>query len=353
MTKKSTGNVILLPHLFERHVDLAIEARQAGDFQLAKEHMEQALFIRPDDVQAMVYLLMTYHDLGLHQASHSLAGEMLKKGYGEFIDIFRYYIIALIQLERYEEVYDTLSLVLEEQNFAPPVYQEFQEIRKSCEILLESTSEGWEEERLIMSQVVQNNLDGNPEYLTKLIRELSIADFERQLQVIEQLKYIDSPQCIQALKDFLLNREADPVLKTFVLGALKELDVPGEVEVYKWGRNTVIPIQLVPNLEEGLSEPERSVVNLVEQKTYHRDPMFVSFALQMWIEFYYAAYPFQPSIINIGDWAAALHIATEQTLGQKTPVEEVAELYHVSSPSIMQCYQFMDSILNLSERCVE
>lgn len=350
MTKNSTGNIILLPHLFERYVELALEARKSGDYQTAKEHLEQALFIRPDDDQAMVPLLLTYHDLGLHQEAQLLAGEMLQKGYGEFVDIFRLYLISLIQLERYEEACETVSLILEEQTFSPPVTQEFQQILETCKMLVESTPEGWDEERLMLSQAVQDKLECNPEYLTKLIQELTMADFDRQLQVIEQLKYIDSPQSIGALKGFLIDKEADPVLKTFVLGALKELGVPGEVEVYKGGKKLAISIDLVPHLEEGLCEPERSVADLVTQKTYHRDPMFSSFALQIWVEFFYAAYPFHPPIKKTEAWAAALHLTTERTLGQNPSVEEIAELYHVSSSSMVECLQAMDSILNLQER---
>ena len=353
MTNKSTGNLILLPHLFERHVEFALEARQHENFQLAKDHLEHALAIQPNDATAMVVLLVTYHDLGLYQEAQILSESMLSQGLGEFTDVFRIYIISLVQLEQYEEVCDTVSLILKERNLTAPVYQEFQEILQTCQLLMKSTSVEWDEEGTVMSRVVRDKLESDSTYLDRLIQELSIVDFDRQLQVINQLKYIENPQSIQALREFLLNREADPVLKTFALGALKELGEVGEVGLYKWGKLVNTPIHLAPILEEGLGESEQRVTDLINEVAYHQDPVLPSFALQLWIEFFYACYPLHPQIEETSRWAAAIHLATAYSLGQQPSTEEIAELYHVSTSALMESYKYVDTILNLEKRLEE
>lgn len=350
MSKKSKGNLIFFPHLFEKHVELAIQARELEDYHRAKDHLEQALLLQEDDETAMMGLMVTYNDLGLYQKARLLAEQMLRQGLGELNDVLRLYIVSLIELEQYEEVFTTLSQIQQDKKLASLLDPEFNDIYRTGELLIDSKGEDLMDEESIMSRVVQDKLDSDSDYIQRLVHELTISDFDRQLQAIEQLKFIESPLSIQALKEFLLRKEADPVLKTFALGALKELGETGSVVVCKWGKLIEATIEQVPDLREGLNEPERLVADLITEKTYHEDPVFSTFALQLWVEFYYATYPLHPKIGKVEGWAAALHFATDQMLGRSTSKKEVADTYHVSLSTLTNCYQSMDSILHLDDR---
>lgn len=346
MTRKLTGNVIPLPDLFERHFELALEASEVEDFQTARKHLEQALVIKPDNIHAMDCLLLTYRALDLFEETLLLSEEMFSKGYGESSEILKAYGESLIQPEAMEEIAKIATFLKEEEAIEPSVYQEIQQMLATHKNQMVSSMGEVEEEKEIMNRVVQQNLESNPDYLSGLIQDLKKPNFERQVQVIEQLKQIDSPLVIGALKEFLLDKEAPPVLKTVALIALKGLGVQEDVEVYKWERTTTVLVHEMPNLEEGLGELERFVMEEVARKTYHKDPMFWTFAMKIWVEFYYSAYPFQPVIKDVGDWAAALHLATEFSLGQVSPIEEVAELYPCSSStSIQECYENIHSFI--------
>src|SRR5699024_29061 len=132
---------------------------------------------------------------------------------------------------------------------------------------------------------VQEKINNEAGYVSYLIKELETADYDRQLQAVEQLKYIDTSESVQALKQLLRLEEVDPTLKTIALSALKTLGEQGIVKMYKWGKWIETAIDLVPNFEEELGTLEQSVVDLIVDKTYHQNPTFSSFATQLWMYF--------------------------------------------------------------------
>lgn len=349
MTKKKKGNIVPFPHLLERHLELALEAREKEDFETARNHLEQALKFKPDDVSAMFGLVVTYHDLRMfHEAEH-LAEQMLTHGLGEYTDVLRLYVISLIQMEKYELVCEILTHFLQDKKQSFSVYSEFQDILQTCELLMESRQEQVTEDPL-MVRMVEEKLDADPHYVDRLIVDLLEGDFDRQLQAIEQMKYIQHQKTINALIGFLVQPEADAVLQTFAISALKGLGVNETVKIHKRGKQMDLALSHVPDLVLGLGEPERSVADLIAKKTYHEDPIFSSFALQLWLEFFYASYPFLPTIKRIEGWAAALHYATNRMLGRKTTKIGIAELYDIPSSTLAQCYKILNDTLNLDKR---
>lgn len=349
MTKKKRGNIIPFPHLLERHLELALDAREKEDFETARTHLEQALKIKPEDVSAMFGLVVTYHDLKMYHEAEQLAEQMLAHGLGDYTDVLRLYVISLIQMEKYGLVCEILNFFLQDKERSSSIYSEFQDILQTCELLMESRQDQGAEEPL-MFRIVEEKLNADPQYVDKLIVDLLQGDFDRQLQSIEHMKYIQQPKAVEALKEFLIQPEADAVLKTFAISALKAAGVKGHVKVYKFGKQKDLLMSHVPDLSLGLQEPERSVADLIAKKTYHEDPIFSSFALQLWVEFFYASYPFLPKIKRVEGWAAALHYATNRMLGRETTKTGIAELYDVSSSTLAQCYKTLNDTLNLDKR---
>lgn len=348
MTKKKKGNIIPFPHLLERHLELALDAREKKDFESAKDHLEQALKIKPDDVSAMFGLVVTYHDLRMFSEAEQLAEQMLTNGLGDYTDVLRLYVISLIQMEKYSLVCEILTFFLQDKERSSSIYSEFKDILQTCELLMESRQEVADEP--LMVRIVEDKMNADPQYVDKLIMDLLQGDFDRQLQSIEQMKYIQQQKSIDALVEFLIQPEADAVLKTFAISSLKALGVKGTVEIHKFGKRRELKMSDVPDLSLGLLEPERSVADLIANKTYHEDPIFSSFALQLWVEFFYASYPFLPRIKRVEGWAAALHYATNRLLGRKTTKTGISELYHVSLSTLNQCYKTLNDTLNLEKR---
>lgn len=349
MTEKKKGNIIPFPHLLERHLELALDARETEDYETARTHLEQALTIKPDDVSAMFGLVVTYHDLRMFHKAEQLAEQMLTHGLGEYTDVLRLYVISLIQMEKYELVCEILTFFLQDRERSSSIYSEFQDILQTCELLMESRKEQLNEEPL-MGRMVEEKLEADPQYVDKLINDLLEGDFDRQLQSIEQMKFISEQKAIDALKEFLIRTEADAVLKTFAISALKGAGVKGKVRIFKFGKQTDLLMSHVPDLNLGLREPERWVADLIAKKTYHEDPIFSSFALQLWVEFFYASYPFLPHMKRVEGWAAALHYATNRMLGRKTTKAGIAGFYGVSSSTLTQCFKALNDRLNLDKR---
>ncbi|RKD23857.1 hypothetical protein BEP19_05350 [Ammoniphilus oxalaticus] len=350
MTNKSTDNVISLPNLFDRHVILALKAKNSQDYERAREHLEQALALEPERAEIALELLMIYHDLELHRDTVALAERMLQQEQGELTDVLRMYVISLIHLEKYERVCEVLSRLFAEQALSPTAYQDFFEIYLSCETLLEQTTDDNQPERSLVGQQVHDRLEADADYVVKLMRGLASGDFDRQLQAIEQLKYVERPESIEALKHLLTNRAADPILKTFALNALKALGESGDVHVYKWGGFRKTKVADTPDFEQGLGESAQSVIDIVTNTTYDNDPMFSSFALQLWIEFLLAAYPLYTKFDRVGTWAGALHLATDHALNNQSSISEVAEQYEAPVDKLLECYQALELMLNLEGR---
>jgi tetratricopeptide (TPR) repeat protein len=348
MDKESRGNIFPFPNLMERHMGMALEARDREDFLKAKEHLEQVLKIDSKHEPALLTLMVTYCDLGMYRSSTDLAEFMLAEELGDFSEVLQFYIISLIQLEEYRRACEILSTALSEHLLPPHKRKDFEEVFRTCSLLLENN--GDDPEGSMLQAKVEEKLESDTNFMKKLITELDDGDFDRQLQAIEQLKYVNDLQVIRALRNYVIVPHADPVLKTMALRALKQLGEKGKILVYKFDQLFETSLEEVPGDQEGLKDEQRKVIELLARQSYHDDPVFVSFAMQIWIEYLFAAFPFIPPLQDTESWAAALHVAVANVLEQNISNTDIALKYGTTVQTMNKRLQSLQQVLNVLGR---
>lgn len=351
MKSKSQGNVILFPHLIERFLDMAMEARENGEFQKAREYLEHVLQFEKQHAPAMLGLIVTYYDLKMFREASDLAEYMLLHGLGEYSEVLQLYVVSLIQLEEYARVCEILAAVLSEDQLTPAKHKELEEIYSTCTLLLEAMEQ--EQEEPIIRAKVEERMQSDENFIKKLIEDLDEGDFDRQLQVIEQLKYAKDPLVTGALRNYCIIPHVDPVLKTFALRALKFLDVKDQLLVYKFDQLLEVSLDDIPADEDGLCPEQRKVIELVSKHTYHEDPIFVSFVMQMWVEYLFSAFPLIPSLKHPASWSAALHFVVAQLLAQKPSLNDVAKKYGTTVTTLNKRLNEFNRVLPLKKRLMD
>lgn len=346
MTNKKQGSIILFPRLFERHLDLAMEARDQGNLQKAREHLEQAIKIEQDDPSVTFGLMVTYFELGMFEESQQLAERMLQSLTGEMHEVMHMYLISLVQQEKYDQVCAFLKPILEDPGLTDAFRTEFTEIFHSCELLIEPEFLQTGKKDPLLRQVVQEKLQADPSYLSLLLHNLQTGDIEKQCQAIQQLKYTYQPEAIEAIQQLISETEADLAIKTSGLYALKELGWSERVEVCKFGKTWTVELEQLPD-ESFFASGEHKTVLLLDEKIGYKDPSFISFAAQLWGAFLYACYPQTPSSKKEEVWPACLHFATRVVLGQPAAKQQIANMYGLSAATLSKNYKVLKHVLKL------
>lgn len=307
---------------------MALEARENGSYHKAKEYLEEVLKLDEHYAPALLGLIVVSHDLGLFQEASDVSEYMLVHNIGDYGEVLSLYVVSLIQLEEYSRVCEILANLIDKKKLSPTKVEEFEDILRTCSLLMDAREEEKEDQaEPILRSTVEERLVTDKNYVQKLINELDEGEFDQQLQAIEQLKYVKDETVIKSLRNYCILLHVDPVLKTFALRALKFLDVKEKVLVYKFDRLIEVSLDEIPADEDGLQEDQRKVIELLAQQTYHEDPIFVSFAMQLWIEYLFASFPIIPPLHHTASWSAALHIAVAEMLEQEQSQAQISRKY--------------------------
>ncbi|MBO8170535.1 MAG: DUF3196 family protein [Bacillaceae bacterium] len=344
--KKSLDNVILFPGMIQKRLEQAVRARENGNYDEAVRLFLEVLEFEPENASARYGLGLSYYDSGDFQKSRELAESMMYSEVGNDPQVLRLYIVSLIQIEDYEAAYNVLQSVLEAHQLPPHLYQEFEELKKTCASLFEMETEqewegGWTEASVL------KKLEENPRFVEELYEQLTNGDFEQQLAAIERMKFVNEPEVIEMLKEYLVLPGPHPMLKTFALKALKEMGVTGKVSVFKFKQLVETELSDIPIDDDEIPDPQKSVIDLVSTKTQDHDPTVSSFAYQLWMEYLLTVYPFHPDIGQVETWAAALHFATYRTMQRDISREQVADMYRVSVSEITHRFNELNQVLQI------
>ncbi|MEW9670806.1 tetratricopeptide repeat protein [Ammoniphilus sp. 3BR4] len=346
MTNKKQGSIVLFPRLFERHLELAMEARDQGNLQKAREHLEQAVQLEKDDPSVTFGLMVTYFELGMFGESQQLAEKMLHSRTGEMHEVMHLYLITLIQQEKYDQVCEFLLPILDDPELPDPIRTEFAEILHSCQLLSQSEYDQDGRSNPLLRKVVHEKLQADPGYLALLLGHLRTGEAEKQWQAIQQLKYTYQPEASEAIHQLISQTETDSAIKTFGLYALKELGWSDKVDICKFGKTWTVDLELLPD-EDFFVSGDHKIVLLLAEKMGYKDPSFISFAFHLWGAFLYACYPETPVTRKEEAWSASLHFATKVLLAQPAKKQEIANLYHLSVATLSKNYKILKDVLKL------
>jgi len=338
------GNVLFFPNLALRHLELAYEARDRGRYQEAQNHFEKVLQHDPDHYPAMIGLNMAYYEQGMYREAAELAEQLLVSGVGDISEILHFFIASSLQLEEYEKVCEVLTSVLKNFPLPPEKVMEFEDILETCLVMGENRPEIVEENDFLRN-TVEEKLEEDPKYLERLLDQLNDTEFDQQLQSIEQLQYINQEVVIQAFKKFLIHPDYDPILKTFVLKALRRFNLTEKVEVVKFNKRFLLDVSEIQVLDDE-STGQSEVLDCLYETSYHQDPVLVSFAEQLWKDYLYASFPMLPNIKKPNSWAAALHLAAGELLSQSFSKRQIAELYKITPMTLNKKYSQLNEIIH-------
>ncbi|WP_134699978.1 hypothetical protein [Ammoniphilus sp. YIM 78166] len=339
------GKIVIFPQLFERHLEIAIAAREQGDLQKARTHIEQALALKPEDESVLFGLMVVTFEIGMYRESQRLAEQLLQQGGSDMEEVLQFYVLNLMQQEQYAQVCEVLQPLIQDDFLNESLRREFMEIYNTCQIIGEARAKEEDVTDPLLRRVVGNKLDHQPEYFSRLLRDLEQEDPEKQIQAIRQLQYSGDPKAREALEKFVLLPEPNPTAKTTALYALKELGCH-RVKLLKFAQEFEVDLDLLPDQDE-LGRDAQEIIELLEEGVHHQDPSLIAFSTQLWFEFLYACYPQLPSMKGRKGWAAALHFVTLLSMGQVAEKSELAGLYSVSIPTLTKNYKRILEVLGL------
>jgi Tfp pilus assembly protein PilF len=339
------GKIVLFPQLLERHLEMAMAAREQGDIQKARSHLEQAHALQPEDVSVLFGLMVIYFEIGLNRESEQLAQQLLQLGGRETGEVLHFYVLNLMKQDKYEEAYEVLDPIVNDPSLSEALRREFTEIFNTCQLICEARTFEEEASDPLLRRMVSKRLHAEPEYFYRLLRDVEEGDPEKQIQAIEQLQYSGDPKARDAIQKLVLLPEANPAVKTTALYALRELGCK-RVSMIKFNQAFEVDLDILPAQGE-LGKEEQEVVELLEEVVDHKDPSLIYFGSQLWSEFLYACYPHIPSMKNREGWAAAIHFVTLLSMGQKRDKSEIASLYSVSVPTLTNNYNRILEVLGL------
>jgi tetratricopeptide (TPR) repeat protein len=344
MNGNENDKIVLFPNMVENLLKKAFTAKKEKRYEEAQGHLLPILQFSPRHPVALLTLALILYDAKCFEEAVELFSFMWEENIGKRRQWLPYYLSCLIQLEDYESISLVLHKASKEEEFQDVVDQ-FQEISKACEILVDGG-----EEKQFTKEAVLNKIKANPDYHHLLEENLHRGNFEQQLHSIEQLKHIHTDKTVKALKNYLLLDGPEPILKTIALRALKEMGEKGEILIHKFGREYRTRIEDVPLQDQDVPEKEWKVLEIINEMTDKENSSFFSFAFQLWMEYLFSIFPLHPRGHNPASWAAALHYATSRLLHLNQSQKEVARLYGVSVSIVSRKYKSLNDVLVIDAR---
>ncbi|CEH28194.1 hypothetical protein AM501_13225 [Aneurinibacillus migulanus] len=348
MPQDDKENVILFPGFAQQNLREAREAAEEERYAQALEYVQEILRLAPDHPEALLTTADILTRAGRLEEALPLLTQMWEEQAGDVAETFRAYLGLLLKLEDFERIQSLLAQATEMKELTP-FMPEIKAIQETFQ-MVETQREQWEEEERFSRQTALQKAELDPSYASRLYEKLEGGTFEEQLGAIEQLKYIQSPETISVLREYLMLVYPDPMLKTFALRALKKMGETGPIFLYKFDQKFETKIEDVPLYDEEMPEGERNVLERLSTIAYERDASFISFAFQLWMEYLFAMYPLHPNVDTPDEWAAALHYGVSRLLRMEQSKQEIAKLYQVSSFQIQRNYQSLSEVLHLESR---
>ncbi|WP_052343497.1 tetratricopeptide repeat protein [Bacillus massiliigorillae] len=306
--ENKTAKIIPFPGLASRLVEKGMDAIVNKDFREAAELLYQAVEIDENDSNAQFGLVVALVELGKYRDAKVYCHQLLQKGIGDYFKLMEMYVMILLELNEYEEMASTISMLLDENQVPFDKEEQFEKMLEfSHRMISEQPDNNFEEE------IAEGHLD----LLTKSNQE--------QLMIISKLKDDNARKYLGEINNYLQSEEGHPFLKTMLLLILKEQEVLEECIVNKFSKCKPV----VPGLLEDVHsrpfyvETEKHLENVLE----HQNPSMLQLVQQLLERSQFLLYPMEPEG-DFESWAAAFHILAEQYQGITSSETEIMELYN-------------------------
>ncbi len=260
------------------------------------------------------------------------------------IDHYQVQLIQYLEMERYSEAYALLRY-LDQFTVDEQTAKEWTVLKNwlvgtvGNEEDADSEDE-WTEE-LILRQNVQDKLEREQNFTTKLLETLlQTSRMEKQLVSLEQLSVIDNPTINEAIKEWLENRQIHPLVQFKALQVLKTRGLKGAVKMYKGGEIVRCLVQDTPLQFNQFPVAVRRILNRVIEASENTYASIGFFAEEMWTDYVSHIYG-TPLFIRLSKesdehlniWSSVLHQLVMESLHLTADYKELIAIYGVDPVS--------------------
>lgn len=320
--KKVKDKVVLFPGLVEKLVAKGMDALKEKKFPKACTFFEQALEIEPDHPQGRFGVALSLIEQSRLDEAKKVTEKMLKEDIGSYYDILQVHISLLVQLGQYDEVVSMLEGIIAEEKLPANLAESFYQLLHF--------SRQMEEDGAKIE--IDEDLNQAPE---ELIHMLHFGAREKQLLAIQMLAKMSTIVFINAMKEFLINAQYDPVLKSIALQLLKEKNVDEEISIHKFGKEISLNIT---DLEDVFHEKfGKNTLEILAVHLENDNPSLFEMVSQTWWHYLFAIYPISPKPLDPSLWAAAIHRVGAEVIGIDWDDFELASQYEVVVDEMVAC----------------
>lgn len=329
------GKIVQFPNLKKRLIEEGMLALQNKQFQNAYHFLSDARELDPFNPEITIGIVLCLIEMGDLQEAKQTCKKILQEDIGDYFHVLQIYLTILIQLREYNEVTSTIEAVLEE-NHIPSQYAE------NFYQLLDFSRKMNEDSRKAKVDVSEENNE-----IHTAVHKINEGTLNDQYRTIQSLKDYRIQPILKALKDFLIDPEKHPVLKTMILQLLIERGVEEETIVEKFGQTLTIHPKTLENTFQDQSYGER-VLQLVENNLGNNNPTLFELLKDLWYRHLYVLFPFHPEPEDPKQWAAALHIVGYEFHSMNTTVKEIIQMYDINQSQLTTAMEKIKKIEEIS-----
>lgn len=331
--QEKKDNVVFFPDLDKRLLQKGLDAIQEKQFKEAILFLEEAKERNPFHRDINIGLILAYYELGLLEQAKHLAKETLKQDDGDYIHVLELYIMILVQLHEYEEIVTTIEGLLEEHQIPANKIEHFSKMllfsRKMAESASQSQTDDYREEE---SEDINNSL-------------MNLDDPQEEMLQIAKMSSQNIRAYIEEVKQYLLDMEKNPFLKTMLINILREQEYEKEIEIQKFDRKIVIQPTALKDMKE--QEQYKKIITILVDYVESNNPILFENIKMLIDRQMFLLYPFALEKYKDETWAAAYHAVVNQYFGQEDE-EEIFVLYELDETEFEQAKTFIYQLEQIS-----
>jgi len=327
-------NIVLFPGLERRLLEKGVEYLHAKKYRQALEYLEQARDLGEKNSEVYTGLVLAHFESGHPQEAKVIAGEMLKEGIGDYIQVMDLYIMIMVQLNEYEEIITTIEALLEEQEVPKDKFEHFSKMLHFSRKMADGQQDFQEMEAFVQERGSER------------LSLFSYQDPKDQMQIAARLAKENVRPYIHEIKLYLESKEGHPFQKSMLLNILREQEYDKEVEVEKLGMKEVFLPSELPEIHE--IQKLLDVSQLLESSLENDDPILYENIKSLIERNFFLLYPFNPKPAKAEAWAAAYHFLANEYFGLDGSIESYANQYGATVEETAEALEFIKLIEEIS-----
>lgn len=329
-------NVILFPGLIQKLAEKGMAALKEKKYYDALTYFNQSTELDPEHAQARYGLVITNIELNRLDEAKKYCESMLREGIGDYYEVLQVYVSLLIQLSAYNEVVDLLEVVIQEDKLPAEMAETFYQ-------LLDFSRNMTEENESVITDAPMDEQSFLPPP-AELLTELKEGNPDEQWGAIQQLSYHKLEDVEDAYRNFLESPYQHPVLKSYILQLLKEMESTGTFVVHKFGEDFTIELHTEDLFHETFGV---KVIERLEEELADDNPTLFDIVQQVWWHYLFALYPKKPEPANVDLWACALHETGRDLLDDGEEFIPLAAHYGADDTAVTMCVEHIKEIEQL------